>query len=235
MAKSRFFDLVLEAGAAIINLRLPNASAAPASPYAGQVYFDTVTKKFMGWNTTSWVDLSQIITGATTIKGEISNANTNPAFPTSPATGDIYFVTTAAGTVGGIEVEIGDQLIRGTSSWFVLQANTMAASETRAGVIELATQAEANAGTDATRALTPATLLGYLSNFFYSRRVAQTITSLAANTATNVTHGLNLATPIVQVWQGGDEIELYVQSVSANVISVTSNTALSNVTVVVVA
>lgn len=235
MARNRFFDLILNAGAAIVNLRFPNSATAPASPFEGQTYYDTATKKFMGWNGTAWIDLSQVVTGATTIRGEIANANTNPTFPASPATGDIYFVTTTSGTVGGVEVEIGDQLIRGTSSWFVLQANTMSATETRAGLIELATQAEANAGTDTTRALTPATLLGYLSNFFFAKRVVQTITSLTANTVTNVTHGLNLATPVVQVWQGGEEIELDVKSVSPNAISVTSNTTLANVTVIVMA
>ncbi|WP_028523210.1 hypothetical protein [Runella limosa] len=234
MARNRFFDLILNAGAAIVNLRFPNSATAPSSPYEGQSYYDTATKKFMGWNGTSWVDLSQVITGSVTIKGDITNANTSPAFPSTPATGDIWFITTNAGTVGGIEVEIGDQLVRGTSNWFVIQANTMTASETRAGVIELATQAEANAGTDTTRALTPATLLGYLSNFFYAKRVVQTIASLTANTVTNVTHGLNLATPLVQVWQGGEEIELDVKSVSANAISVTSNTTLANVTVIVI-
>lgn len=235
MARNRFFDLIMNAGAVIVNLRFPNSATAPVSPYEGQTYFDTASKKFMGWNGTAWVDLSQVMTGAATIKGEITNANTSPAFPSSPATGDIWFITTNAGTVGGIEVEIGDQLVRGTTNWFVLQANTMSASETRAGVIELATQAEANAGSDATRALTPATLAGYLANFFYARRVSQNITSLVANTTTNVTHGLNLATPVVQVWQGGEEIDLHIQSVSANVISVTSNTTLANVSVIIIA
>ncbi|WP_028526120.1 hypothetical protein [Runella limosa] len=235
MAKNRFFDLILNAGAAIVNLRFPNSATAPTSPYEGQTYYDTATKKFMGWNGTVWLDLSQVMTGAATIKGDITNANTSPAFPSSPATGDIWFITTNGGSVGGIEVEIGDQLVRGTTNWFVLQANTFTASETRAGVIELATQAEANAGSDTTRALTPATLAGYLANFFYARRVTQTITSLVANTATNVTHGLNLATPVVQVWQGGEEIDLHVQSVSNNIVSVTSNTTLANVTVIVIA
>lgn len=235
MAKRRFWDIVLETGAAIINLRFPNSSVAPVSPYEGQTYFDTSTKRFMGWNGTAWIDLSQVMSSAATIRGEINNANTNPAFPSSPATGDYWFITTNAGTVGGIEVEVGDQLVRGSSNWFVLQANTMTASETRAGVIELATQAETNAGSDATRGITPATLAGYLANYFYARRVTQSIPSLVANTPTILTHGLNLAAPVVKCWQGGEEIDLYVTSPSTNSISVTSNTTLSNVSVTIIA
>ena len=234
-SRNRYWDMVLQAGAAIVNLRFPNSATAPVSPFEGQTYFDSVSKRFMGWTGTAWVDLSQVMSGAIIIKGEITNANTNPAFPSNPTSGDIWFVTTNAGTIGGIEVEIGDQLVRGTNSWFVLQANTMNATETRAGVIELATQAEVNAGSDAIRAITPSTLAGYLANYFYARRVSQSITTLTGNTATTVTHGLNFATPVVECWQGGEPIDLLVLNVSNNAISVTSNTTLSNVTVVVVA
>jgi len=231
-SKRRFWDLILEAGAAIINMRFPNSSTAPTSPFEGQTYFNSTSKKFFGWNGTEWVDLSQIMASASTIKGDITNANTNPAFPGSPATGDIWFITSNAGTVGGVEVEIGDQLVRGTSNWFVLQANTFAASETRAGVIELATQAEANAGSDTTRALTPATLAGYLANFFYARRVSTVIATLAANTPTTVTHGLGVALPSVTIWQGGEIIDLEVVSTSSNAYTVQSLSALSSVTCV---
>ncbi|MFN8349429.1 MAG: hypothetical protein U0X91_30790 [Spirosomataceae bacterium] len=232
MSKRRFWDLILEAGAAIVNLRFPNSSTAPTSPYDGQTYFNSSDKKFWGWNGTTWIDLSQIMNSPANIKGDITNANTNPAFPGSPSTGDIWFITTTAGTVGGIDVEIGDQLIRGSSGWFVMQANTFAASETRAGVIELATQAEANAGSDTTRALTPATLAGYLANYFYSRRVSTLIASLPANTATTVTHGLGVALPSVTIWQGNEIIELDVVSTSSNAYTVQSLSALTNVTCV---
>lgn len=232
MATRRFWNLILEAGAAIINLRFPNSSTAPTSPYEGQTYFNAIDKRFYGWNGTSWIDLSQILNSPANIKGDITNANTNPAFPGSPATGDIWFITTTAGTVGGIEVEIGDQLVRGTSGWFVLQANTFAASDTRAGVIELATQAEANAGSDTTRALTPATLAGYLANYFYARRVSTLIGTLTANTATTVTHGLGVALPSVTIWQGNEIIDLEVVSTSSNAYTVQSLVTLSNVTCV---
>lgn len=220
----------------LLQARLEVLAVAPTSPGNGQVYFSSADNNFYGWNGTSWINLSQIIDNAVTIKGEISNANTNPAFPSSPITGDTWFVTTTAGTVGGLTVEIGDQLVRGSSGWFVIQANLQAASTTIAGFIRLATQSEANAGSLSTVAIAPSTLAGYLTNFLYQRKSTTLITSLAANTPTTVTHGLNVANQddvTVQCYQSNAQIGLSVKSSSVNAILVESNQALGNVKVVV--
>jgi hypothetical protein len=87
------------------------------------------------------------------------------------------WIFTSAATVtalgGSFVVESGDQLIfRGpiagatatngeltnNSSWTVVQNNIGAASETTAGYVELATDAETQTGTDTSRAITPANL-----------------------------------------------------------------------------
>lgn len=228
-------DIVLEGGAAIVSLRNPNHPTAPTSPFAGQTYFNTVDNHFYGWNNTEWIKLSFVVTGGLVIKGEIANANTAPAFPASPQLGDVWFVTTTSGTIGGITVEIGDQLVRGSTGWFVLQANTVNASTTVAGLIAIATQAEVNAGSDVNKAVTAGTLAQYLINRLVARKVVTQIASLAANTVTTVTHGLGLLNSNelqVTVWQGGRRIEIDVALVSVNAITVKSLVAYSNVTVI---
>lgn len=219
----------------IIEGSFQNSATAPTSPAQGQVYYNTANNNFFGWNGTAWVNLSQVLTTAVQIAGEITNANTSPAYPSSPAVGDIWFITTNAGTVGGTAVEVGDQLIYSTSGWFVMQRNLQQASTTVAGFIELADQSETNAGSDTTRAVTPATLAGFLSNYLYGRKVVTNIATLTADTPTSVTHGLGLVASVdlvVQCWQGGTLVGLEIVPTSVNAFTVESGVTLSNVKVV---
>ena len=57
MAKSVLTDLNLNKNE-LQNATIQNLASAPASPVKGQVYYDTTTNKYMGYNGTSWVDLS---------------------------------------------------------------------------------------------------------------------------------------------------------------------------------
>jgi hypothetical protein len=91
----------------LLGARYENAATFPTGPGVGQVFFNTADNKFYGFNGTAWVDLSQVILSPVTIKGEISNAGTNPAYPASPTIGDTYFVTVQPGTIGGAAVEVG--------------------------------------------------------------------------------------------------------------------------------
>lgn len=220
----------------LIQARFQNASVAPTSPAAGQIYFNSGDLNFYGWSGSAWVNLSQVVTNALNIKGEISNANTNPSYPGSPSVGDVYFITTNAGTVGGTTVEIGDELVYSTSGWFVVQKNLVAATNAAAGFVRLATQTEARAGADDTIAITPARLSDYLSNYLYARKVKTSISTLTANSAQTVTHGLGLASGTdcqVSIWQGGYQIFVEVVPVDGNSITVQSNQTLSNVVVIV--
>lgn len=235
MANTYSTNINLEGGAQIINNRLPNHATAPTSPSPGQTYFNTTDNFFYGWNGTAWVNLSFVVTGGLYLRGEITNANTNPVFPATPVTGDVWFITTAGGTVGGITVEIGDQLVRGTSGWFVLQANTISASTTVAGLMQIATQSEVNAGSDVLKAVTAGTLAQYLINRAVARKVVTQIPTLAANTAVTVTHGLGLVNSNelqITIWQGGRRVEMDITLTSVNAFTVTSLAAYSNVTIV---
>lgn len=79
------------------------------------------------------------------------------------------------------------------ANWFITSSSVIAqdASETVKGIIELATQAEVDAGTDAVRAVTPATLSSNLTtnigfNSFYES-AEQTVPT---NSSVTLTHGL---------------------------------------------
>lgn len=78
--------------------------------------------------------------------------------------GDVWRIS-VAGTLGGEAVAVGDT-IRAlvdtpgstASNWGILQANAVAASTTTSGLVELATTAETQTGTDTDRAVVPAAL-----------------------------------------------------------------------------
>lgn len=236
MPRNFFTDIQLNKNQ-LLGARYENTATYPTGPAVGQVVFNTSDNTFRGWNGTQWVDLSQIIQASTTMRGEIANAGSNPALPSNPSIGDTYFITTTAGTVGGLAVEVGDQLVRSSSGWFVLQANLQAATQAIAGFVRLATQADANAGADLTTAISPGVLANFLAAFLYARKFRVVVSSLAANTATTITHGLNLVNPEdlhVAFYQGGAPIELAYTTTSANAMAITSNQTLGNVTVVAI-
>ena len=108
------------------------------------------------------------VTGALTHKGGYNASTNTPALDTgSPVLvlGDMYTVT-VAGTFFTVEVEVGDVLIADVDSvdaaaladWTIVQSNIGYASETVAGYIEIATQAEVDTltGGSALLAVTPA-------------------------------------------------------------------------------
>lgn len=78
--------------------------------------------------------------------------------------GDLWRIS-VAGTLGGTAVQVGDAIralvdTPGTtaSNWAILEGAVVAASDTVSGIVELATTAEAQTGTDTARAVTPAGL-----------------------------------------------------------------------------
>ena len=236
MAQGIGSDLLFEGGAALKNARFENLTTAPSAPLEGQIYYHSTQKKFFGYNGTTWVDISQIITNAITLKGEIANANINPAFPASPSTGDSYIITTTAGTVGGLVVEVGDQLLYGVSGWFVLQANVVDASTTTKGVMRQATQSEVNGGT-AGVAVTPDKLVPFMQNYSAARKFVGIVGALAASTPQVITHNLNLANAadcIVEVTADSNRrINIDVTYTSVNSITITSLASYTGVRVVV--
>lgn len=130
-----------------------------------------------GTNPTDAVNFSQlqnaVAGGAEYIGGY--NAATNAPNLTA-ADGSVlkgYMYTVAvAGTFAGQNVEVGDFIISekddpaANADFTVVNRNVdpiAAATATTPGIIELATQAEVNGGSDTTRAVTPATLAAYVA------------------------------------------------------------------------
>ena len=135
---------------------------------------DAATKKYVD-------DVVSGVTGPTEIIGawDPTDANafiasTETSFPkydlggaSMAQKGQAWYITASA-VVDGVQLESGDLVTALTDnadplssgSWFVAQGNLtiVDASSSAKGIIEIATQAEVDAGTDTTRAVVPATL-----------------------------------------------------------------------------
>jgi hypothetical protein len=136
--------------------------------------------------------------GVTRYKGGYNAATNTPALDATPIAtqvGDQYTVT-AAGDFFTVAVEVGDLLIAEVATatlvtdWTIVNRNIDAASETVAGIAEIATQAETNAGTNDTTFITPLKLATR------PRGVAADCTAAATTT---VTHSLGTVDVLVNV------------------------------------
>jgi hypothetical protein len=119
--------------------------------------------------------------------------NDGTTFYNIPISGDATVTSIALTQGNGITIT---DTSSGTAKAFTIAANN--ASETAVGVIELATQAEVNAGTDTVRAVTPATLATYIANQAAADSYAVTLTATVG--AQTVAHGLGTSDVIVQLF-----------------------------------
>ena len=178
MANQRIMhDMDLAQVGQIIDARIQNVTAAEKSALAGTLgagnaglfVYDTDDEALNIWDGATFRTVSPDITGDVIFKGLInpSNAATIAADP-SLAQGHQYIVDTAGTlTATGVtftptaDVEVGDMVLwTSTTTASVINKNFNEATETESGTVELATQAEVDAGTDTERAVTPATLAG---------------------------------------------------------------------------
>ena len=111
-----------------------------------------------------------------------------------------------------------------TLTWTVFGQSAAAASETSSGILELATQAETDAGTDDVRAVTP---LKLATSIFASKKYA---TNIGDGSATSyvVTHNLGTRDVDVSVYRNSgnyDEVLVEIQRTSINTITILFDTA----------
>lgn len=104
-----------------------------------------------------------------------------------------------------------------------LQSGVPSASTTVQGIIELATQVEADAGADAVRAITPATLAGYSGR---AKRFAATIGDGAA-TQYDVTHSLGTTDVQTEIYQvsNGKRVLVETTAISTSIVRLNFATA----------
>jgi len=132
------------------------------------------------------------------------DCSTNPNYPAATV-GDFYRVTVAGliGGASGVNVEIGDQVhcfvttALGShatvgANWTIVQANVSQATATLIGLVALATQAEAEAKTNGTKALVASNLVN-----FTQKKIA----TIGDGTATSivVTDGLNTIEKMAEI------------------------------------
>lgn len=112
-------------GQTLKNFTLETLLSPPTTPYLGQVYMHSLTGDVMAYSITGeWVNLSKPnINGAwlsLVIKGEIDPSVTN-TLPSNPTVNDTWLIVSQSGTVGGLSVSPGDQLLYTLSGWLVMK------------------------------------------------------------------------------------------------------------------
>lgn len=157
--------------------------------------------------TKSYVDA--LVQSGVNIIGGI-DCSTNPDYPAA-VSGDAYYVTVdgKVGGASGVNVTAGDLIIAVAdnaggdeaavgASWITMERNIEYATETTPGYIQIATQAEADAGTDDTKALTPL-------------KLATILTALDASGTYGGDVGLGDTTKVFVVNHGLDKTDVHVQ------------------------
>lgn len=203
----------------------------------GLVVFDTNEEVPYFWGDQGWVSVGATINGAMVLRGVVAFDSVEPV---APEVGDFYVFNTAGTNTweGSTVVEIGDSVVWDGTTWQFIQTNITNASETTAGVIEIATQTEVNTGTDTNRAVTPATLSGYLDNQAVARTYFASGLSLTANTPLTVNHNLGLQNRnafTISVFNTTNEaVSVKVTSTNTNSLTLTSSVALAGVSVTII-
>lgn len=211
---------------------------ASGSGVAGQIAFDTATNKFAFYNGSSWEVVGQLAVDTVNYKGGIAY---NASEPSPKDQGDMYIFNSggtngSAWWTGSQVVQAGDFVIYSGSAWDVIQKNVEAASETVAGYVELADDTETNAGTDATRAVSPRRLSDYRLNKKLAASYIESPVNLVANTGYAVTHGFNSTLVQVVVYDStSTQIEVEVVVTSATVVTLTSTSNINGCKVIVIA
>lgn len=164
MADSNFDTHIVLNQNELQNASLQKLVSDPAG-FEGQIIVNTTENRVKAYINGAWTTIANLtdVTGLLDFKGGY-NANTNtPDLDTTPSgvlKGD-YYVVTADGTFFTEAVTIGDSLFAkvdnaaALADWVIVERNINPATETSAGIAEIATQVETDAGTDDARFVTP--------------------------------------------------------------------------------
>jgi hypothetical protein len=188
---------------------------------AGQIAFDTTLSQFAYYNGTTWVYLG---TAVSQFKGnyDASVDGVLPGNGTTTLKGDFWVVNVAGtqtGIIGEDYLEVGDLLYANVANadqtpanYFSIQTNTVPASTTVSGTVQLATSAETLLGVNALKAITPATLdaTGYST------------TTSGAGSPYTITHNLGSKKLMIQTYDASfNDVVCDVQRTTNNTLTVT--------------
>lgn len=210
------------------NLTTAQITALAATLSAGDkglFVYDTDLLKLFIWDGTTFVDQMPPAPQIGQYRGGVLHTD---AEPINLVSGD-WVVFTSAGVVtnfGGTQtVQVGDWAIYNGTTWDILQGNVDLATETTVGLTQLATSAEAIAGTNATKAVTPQGLQAKINDNENSRKFIERRT-LTANVPVEITHNFNSsvkATFLLADPATYEEVSLFYEEVNGNTTRVLSN------------
>jgi len=162
---------------------------------------------------------------STTAKGPDSWDASSTAYPTlykgeAILEGD-PFIAITDGIVDGEQYRVGDMIVAmadgggaTAANWVSIQANIDLASELVPGLIQIATQTEADTGTDDTLAITPLKLATYIAD--------KDLEKTAGNGLTEASGTFNVVSSNVGIAVGADDITLTVGSDNGTSLEVTA-------------
>lgn len=171
MAEKKFFVDINLQGSALTNAKIGTNSGIGSTE--GAFGYDSGSHRlqyFNGTATQNVANLSDIsaVTGGLIFQGGYDPTTDTPDITDGTALKGFFWAATAAGTFLGESVQVGDSIVAKVDNagatiadWLILQGNIVIATDSVDGISRLATQTEANDGTEAGAVvITPATLQG---------------------------------------------------------------------------
>ena len=171
MAEKKFFVDINLQGSALTNAKIGTNSGIGSTE--GAFGFDSASHRLQYFDGTATKDVANLsdisaVTGGLIFQGGYDPTTDTPDITDGSALKGFLWVATAAGTFLEQSVQVGDSIVAkvdnaGVSApdWLILQGNVVIATDSVDGISRLATQTEANDGTEGGAVvITPATLQG---------------------------------------------------------------------------
>lgn len=167
------------------NAVIQNLASDPSSGKAGQIYYNTTDNGYRYYNGTAWVSIS-----ADAIKSIVAGNGLTSSTSGNAVTLTLGTPSTSGATSGNT---LGDNSV--TENSHTHQIRIPSASTAEKGIVQLATDTEATAGTETTKAVTPKQLASAKQDAINSAKVTiQTsdgLTGGSSTPATSFTLGLS--------------------------------------------